>query len=90
LNYQSKTIGVVMEFKRRVVFVKEGFVKECDILPCLPSAVIPAYVVYMDDPTIWCDYRTTLLRFRVKARERREILCSITCKVVDDGIVVGF
>jgi hypothetical protein len=32
----------------------------------------------MDDPTIWCDYRTTLLRFRELKHERRGKYCVLS------------
>lgn len=93
LNYQSKTIGVVIG---KIIIgsysSKKELLKNAIFLPCLPSSVILAIdAVYMDDPSIWCDYRTTLQRFNeLKHESDGEILCSITCKVVDDGIVVGF
>lgn len=92
LNYQAKTIGFVIgKLNVNTYSTKKELLKNTIFLPCLPSAIKHVIEpVYMDDPTIWRDYHTTLSMFQeLKTESDGELLCGLICKVVDDGIVVG-
>jgi hypothetical protein len=84
LNYRNKTIGVLVKKPddgRSPVFV-----------PCFPSAIAPDLETkYMDDDSIWIDYRDTRDRLNeISVDTKGGVFTKPTVKIVEDGLVVGF
>jgi len=77
LNYQFKTIGLVIRDKHIYV-------------PCEPSSPIPdmdKHIVDEDRDDMWNDYYTTTAELQRLASAK--IPCMPKLKVVDDGLIVG-
>ena len=83
LNYRNKSIGILVhkEDEQKGIFV-----------PCFPSAIISDMKTkYMDDVSIWNDYRETRDRLNEISESTRGLLFTKpSVKIVDDGMVVGF
>ena len=83
LNYRNKVIGVL---------VRKHDDQSHVFIPCFPSAIIPDMnTKYMDDESLWIDYRKTRDRLNeISIDTKGALLTKPTIKVVDDGLVVGF
>jgi len=83
LNYRNKTIGVLS---------KKGDEQTEIFIPCFPSAIVPDMdTKYMDDESLWIDYRETRDRLNeIATTTKGTLFTKPSVKIVDDGMVVGF
>jgi hypothetical protein len=83
LNYRNKSIGIL---------VRKGDDQKDIFVPCFPSAIIPDMKTkYMDDVSIWNDYRETRDRLNeISTSTKKLLFTKPSVKIVDDGMVVGF
>ena len=83
LNYRNKSIGVL---------TKKTDEQPNIFVPSFPSAIIPDIdTKYMDDDSLWIDYRETRDRLKEIANTTNGTLFTKpSIKIVDDGMVVGF
>ena len=79
LNYNNKCIGIVAQNK------KKGFI------PCYPSAINTEYpIVYLEDETIWTDYKDTVSFLSKLHDESNEMIpCKPVIRTLEDGLVFG-
>ena len=83
LNYQGKVIGILVK--------QNSESKSHVFIPCLPSAIVSNIQrKYMEDPSIWNDYKTTKTElFNIHAASNGKIPCKPIMKVIEDELVVG-
>jgi hypothetical protein len=83
LNYRNKIIGVqvIKEDGQYPIF-----------LPCFPSSIVPDIdTKFMDDDSLWIDYRQTRDRLtEIASNTKLSIFSKPIIKIVEDGLVVGF
>ncbi len=82
LNYRNKVIGlrVLKEDGQSLLYV-----------PCYPSSILKEYnTIYMDDPSIWLDYRQTRDRlYAISQDTDGKIPSKPLIKIIEDGLIVG-
>jgi len=83
LNYQGKVIGILVK--------QNSESKSHVFIPCLPSAIVSNIQrKYMEDPSIWNDYKTTKTElFNIHSASNGKIPCKPVMKVIEDELVVG-
>jgi len=83
LNYQNKVIGFVVK--------QHDESKSYVFVPTLPSAIVSNIKrKYMEDPSIWNDYKTTVKELNnIHAATEGRIRCKPTIKVIEDNLIVG-
>jgi hypothetical protein len=83
LNFKGKVIGIRVnkEEKQAPLFI-----------PCYPSSVVEDMKMeYMDDDSLWIDYRKTRDRLLgIHMETEGKIPCKPLMKIMDDNLIVGF
>ena len=81
-NYQRKIIGLAVPSEGGDVDV---------FLPTTPSAPVPNIpTVYMDEDSIWRNYRTTTKALLdISRKSKGEIFAKPVAKIIEDGLIVG-
>jgi hypothetical protein len=80
LNYQERTIALWVKTPSNNHIV----------IPCEPSEQQKYPVEYMDEISLWSNYKTTLEELMRLKKENDKILCKPVVKMMEDGLVVGF
>ena len=81
INYNTKTVGIIVEYKNSQVYV-----------PCLPSSIDKDIsILFINDEQWWGHYNITLelLKTISKLGYEKKIPCAPVFKVEDDGMIVG-
>ena len=83
-NYQRKIIGVSVP-SAATTTAPDVF------LPTAPSAPLPNLpTVYMDEDSIWRNYRTTInTLLDISRKSKGEIFAKPVAKIIEDGLIVG-
>jgi len=81
VNYQERTIALLVKTpSKKHIYV-----------PCEPSEQQDEYpIIEMDDPSLWCDFETTLRELMKLKIANPSILCQPKVKIYDKGIIIGF
>jgi len=81
VNYQERIIALLVKTpSKKHIYV-----------PCEPSEQQDEYpIVEMDDPSLWCDFETTLRELMELKFANPNILCQPKVKIYDKGIIIGF
>lgn len=80
LNYQNQVIALMVNTPSN----NELFV------PCEPSAPLEYESVFMDEPKLWLNYKTTSEELAYLHSANDKIPCQPILKVFESGLVVGF
>ena len=89
VNYQNKCIGFLVKSKNQNEKRKEDFVSI--YVPTFPSSLFDSIDrKWMDDPTIYEDYETTVDMLKhIYYKSNKKIVCMPIYRVVDDEKVIG-
>ena len=80
LNYQERTIALWVKTPSNHHIV----------VPCEPSEQQNYPAEYMDEASLWSNYKTTLEELMRLKKANDKILCKPVVKMLEDGLVVGF
>lgn len=80
LNYQDRTIALLVKTPSNNHVV----------IPCEPSEQQDYPSEYMDEQSLWSNYKNTLEELTQLKKENDKILCKPVVKMTEDGLVVGF
>ena len=80
LNYQDRTIALLVKTPSNNQIV----------IPCEPSEQPDYPVEYMDEPSLWSNYKNTLEELLALKEKNANILCEPVVKMTEHGFIVGF
>jgi hypothetical protein len=80
VNYQERIIALLVKTpSKKHIYV-----------PCEPSEQQDYPSEYMDEQSLWSNYKNTLEELTQLKKENDKILCKPVVKMMEDGLVVGF
>lgn len=91
-NYLKKILAIAVNFNGKAIGIhiensngKKGYV------PCLPSnyeVTKDINIEFLDESKHWTTYERTVA-FLQETHQKTKLLCSPSCKVVEDGMIIG-